>query len=240
MPIANFDITGFFAKTSEFASQGRGSFTLSPDLKPGAVRSHHVLYRETNGIDRNLMDAGINLLSSGIMAKRFSIPALQLNTFEPTSFMGPTRKMPYGQQFSDLEVEFYLMGQNRTEARSLYYMFSRWIEGIAGPRPQGTPGTSGTNPSSFIPMRDNEAPVSDSTVFDIEYYSNYHATATAEIYSPNVDPPNKPIPLIQVKFSELFPINIGALQASWDSPDAPLTLSVTFAFYYARVLAPPQ
>lgn len=246
MSITSFRPDEFFAKTAHFASQGRGLFTLTPDTAKatqGAVDDGgHILDTTTTSRDYNKakITEGLALLSRGLVAKNFSIPSLQLNTYEPFSYMGPTKKMPYGLQFSDLEVEFYLMGSSPSEAGSLHYLFSRWMEGIAGPRvgPRG-----GSNEFS---VPDSDMPTSDATVFEVEYYNNYIASAEIRIYSPtdevlpttnNVTPPPKPQVITLVKFSELFPIALGPLQLSWESPDAPLSLSVTFAYYYHRVIS---
>jgi len=234
MSITSFRPDAFFAKTAHFASQGRGLFTLTPNLATDRVDDgKHVLdvtQPTSRSYDTAKITQGLELLRTGLVAKNFSVPSLQLNTYEPFSYMGPTKKMPYGMQFSDLEVEFYLMGASSSEASALHYLFSRWMEGIAGPR-------TGSND---FEVRDSDMPISDGTVFEVEYYNNYIADGQIRIYSP-VDSVSEEIASPQVitlvKFSELFPIALGPLQLSWESPDAPLSLSVTFAYYYHRVIS---
>lgn len=206
----------FFSKTEYFASQARGKFTVT--LPPGTPeRPGHFLL---SPLPTGLLLSGKTLLEKGLLAKQASVPSVQLNTYEPTSFMGPTRKHAYGMQFSDLSVEFYLMGQTKDEAYSLYYFMYKWLEGIAGPR-QGTAADEVLN---------GQMPRSDSTSYDVRYYENYIAEATLEFYSPN----DSTSPTMKIKYSELFPIDISGLQYSWESSDTPLTMSVTFAYHYSR------
>lgn len=216
--MAKFNPSGFFNKTEYFASQARGKFTVvlppapvSPGGPPG-----HFLSSSTDA----LVSTGVTLLEDGLLAKQVSVPSVQLNTYEPTSFMGPTRKHAYGMQFSDLSVEFYLMGKTKDEAYSLYYFMYKWLEGIAGPR-KGTAADE---------VSDSQMPRSDSTSYDVRYYENYIADAILEFYSPN----DSASPIMKIKYSELFPIDISGLQYSWESSDTPLTMSVTFAYHYSR------
>lgn len=204
----------FFSKTEYFASQARGKFTVT-------LGTNHFLSSPPSPdppIDP--VSIGQGLLAGGLLAKQASVPSVQLNTYEPTSFMGPTRKHAYGMQFSDLSVEFYLMGKSKNEAYSLYYFMYKWLEGIAGPR-QGTAADE---------VVDDQMPRSDSTSYDVRYYENYIAEATLEFYSPN----DSASPTMKIKYSELFPIDISGLQYSWESSDTPLTMSVTFAYHYSR------
>ena len=65
-----------------------------------------------------------------------------------------------------------------------------------------------------------------------EYYDQYITDAEFAVYSPQ--DPNTPI--IHNKYYELYPINVGGIQTSWESQDSPLTLSVEFEFYYMQSL----
>ena len=196
----------FFSKTKYFASQARGDFSV-------ALPTNHFLSSVTGA----LAD-GKNLLASGLLAKQVTLPSVQLNTYEPTSFIGPTRKHGYGLQFADLSVEFYLMGNTPQEARSLHYFMSRWLEGIAGPR----------NGTLSDEVGVNSMPLSDSTSFDVRYYNNYIAEGHIKLYAPDSTP------IMHIQYSELFPIEISGLQYSWESSDTPVTMSVNFAYYYSR------
>lgn len=208
--MATFNPSDFFNKTEYFASQARGKFTV-------VLPTDHFL---SSTPSTGPISIGKGLLAGGLLAKQASVPSVQLNTYEPTSFMGPTRKHAYGMQFSDLSVEFYLMGKSKNEAYSLYYFMYKWLEGIAGPR-QGTAADE---------VVDDQMPRSDSTSYDVRYYENYIAEATLEFYSPN----DSASPTMKIKYSELFPIDISGLQYSWESSDTPLTMSVTFAYHYSR------
>lgn len=218
-----FNPTAFFLKAAYYPSQGRGQFKIS------AFNPTHVL-ETANGMDSNLIAKGRDALLKGWAAKSFTVPSMQLNTYEAFSYMGPTKKMPYGLQFSDMQVEFYLMGSSVDEARALHYTMSRWVEAIAGPRRTGDSS-----------INDSQMPVSDSTVFEVEYYTNYVVDAEVFMYTPTgtVTSQTQQINtqnVIHIKFSELYPIEVGSIQSSWESPDAPATMSVTFAYHYSRVL----
>lgn len=220
--MANFNPLEFFEKTAQFASQGRGRFQcdlganhfFGSTVFPEDIAPAGVVFSASNEDAR--ITLGRKLLSEGLVAKNVSLPSVQLNTYEPFSYMGPTRKVPYGMQFSDLTVEFYLMGRTIEEAGSLHYFFYKWMEGISGPRD----------------LRDDEMPYSDSTVFDVAYYDSYIADAKIEWFSPH----NDSRAVITNKFSELFPIEVSGLQYSWESQDTPVTMSVTFAYHYSRVI----
>lgn len=197
----------FFYKTAYYASQGRGEFKLTklpPVLSANAVSP-------TIGA----FEAG-SLLTRGIVAKTVSSPGSTLATFEAFSYNGPTRKHPHTQIFGPITVEFYLMGADRGEAQSLYHTFLSWHEAIAGPRDVTGNADQGIR--------------SDSTYFAIEYYDAYTVDAEFKVYSPQ-DPDNA---IIYNKYFELYPITVGGIQTSWESPDAPLTLSVEFEFYYMQ------
>lgn len=218
-PNDSYPNDSFFSKTEYFASQARGEFTVT-------FPTSHFLSSATG-----ILATGKGLLAGGLMAKQANLPSMQLNTYEPVSFMGPTRKHAYGLQFSDLTVEFYLMGNNAQEAYSLYYLMNRWMEGIAGPRetPPPPPPPAAPPPPPPDTIKNNELPVSDSTSYDVRYYNEYIADGAIKLYAPN-----STTAIMHIKYSELFPIDISGLQYSWESTDTPITMSVTFAYHYSR------
>lgn len=205
---AKFNPQEFFEKTAHYGSQGRGLFTILN--LPSIVQPWKVN-------SQILADRAKTLLSSGIVAKTISSPSSSLATFEEFSYNGPTRKHPHTQIFGPITVEFYLMGSNQLEAQSLYHTFLRWQEYIAGPKPLQSADKS---------VR------SDSAYYAIEYYDQYVTDAEFAVYAPQ-DPST---PIIHNKYYELYPLNVGGIQTSWESQDAPLTLSVEFEFYYMQSL----
>lgn len=202
---ANFNPQAFFDKAAYYASQGRSLFTLNNIPK--------VL--ENKG---GLVQTGWNLVSTGenggLMAKSINMAGYNLATFEEFSYIGPTRKHPHTQLFGPMTVEFLLMGASINEARALHYMFLTWQKEIAGAR-------FGTNETDKIAR-------SDSTFFAIEYYDNYVSEAEVKVYSPQ-DPAS---PIIWNHYQEIYPQALGELSTSWESPDAPLSLSVTFEYFH--------
>lgn len=213
---ATFNPQEFFDQTANYASAARGAFTIPAMAKPGTDAS---LKCFAPVLADPRIAAGTLMLAKGLVAKGFSIPSVSLGTYQPTSHMGPTTKKPYGMFFSDITVDFHLMGQTLVEAKSLYFTFNTWLELIAGPR--------------HFPTDHDHSVRSDSTYFSVAYYDDYNTQGIAEIYSPTSDPNE---PLIKISYSEMYPIAIGALQTSWDSKDTPLSLSVTFAYHYAQQL----
>ncbi len=160
-------------------------------------------------------NAGWGLLSQGIMAKSVQTPGHNLATFEEFSFSGPTRKHAHTQLFGALTVEFFMMGRTPEEARSIYQTFVSWHEGIAGP--------------DNLKNQVNRVPISDSTLFSIAYYSDYVSEAELKIFSPMTESP-----IIHDKFYEIYPQAIGGINTSWESQDVPMTLSVTFEYFYTQ------
>ena len=78
-------------------------------------------------------------------------------------------------------------------------------------------------------------------MFAIEYYDNYVSEAELKLFSPMVNPTNvdkEPTPIIHNKYFEIYPQAIGGLNTSWESQDAPMTLSVTFEYFYTRSILP--
>lgn len=204
---ANFNPQAFFDKTAYYASQGRGLFTLNQRPKFFPL-----------GGDP-LVDIGWKLVSSetadgGLMAQSINMTGYNLATFEEFSYIGPTRKHPHTQIFGPMTVEFLLMGQTIEEAMAVNHMFLKWQEKIAGARWDN--GTA------------DRIARSDSTFFAIEYYDNYTSDAEVKIYSPQN--PDKPI--IWNHYQEIYPQALGALSTSWESPDAPMSLSVTFEYFH--------
>lgn len=205
----SFNPQTFFEKTGYYASQGRGVFTLG--AKPA------VLTTGLSTAQATTVNLAWNLLSSGQMAKSINMPGFTLNTFEEYSLIGPTRKPAHAQVFGPVTVDFYLMGESKTEAASIYNTFVLWHEKIAGPDFEGATSNS---------------LVSDATPFSIAYYDDYTTTASAKLFAPTDI--TMSIPIIHNKYYEIFPQALGGLTTSWDSPDAPLTLSVTFECYYVQ------
>lgn len=224
-----FNPQEFFDKTGHYASQGRGLFTLgalpSVLLTGDGITRPPTVTNFSAGVDTaSIIEIGWRLLSQGIMAKSVQTPGHNLATFEEFSFSGPTRKHAHTQIFGPLTVEFFMMGKTPLEARAIYETFVLWHEGIAGAR-----------------WGDNEVdkvPVSDSTLFALEYYDDYVCpTADFKIFSPMIDPAGvdkEPTPIIHHRFYEIYPQAIGGLNTSWESQDAPMTFSVTFEYYYTR------
>lgn len=230
----------FFEKTAHFASLSRAMFQLINF--PTCLDINVINKSESYNEDQlNMINIAKNLLSTGIMAKSVTLPQQSLMLDNGFSYGGPTRKHPLGQQFSDIDVEFLLMGSNIKEARSIYYFFTEWQKLIAGPRN----------------IRSEEVPRSDSTAFAVDYYDNYVAEADITIFSPSAttreplvgtdtDPvvPTGLYPedkflasIISNKYSELYPISIGSLFTSWDSADTPASLPITFGYYYSTTRA---
>lgn len=209
--LTSFNPQTFFDQATEYASQSRGHFSCT-------LGNGHFLRTAAAGNPE--LTEGINILSTGIAAKSFSIPSVQLSTYEPVSYNGPTRKFPHTLQFADLQIEFYLMGRTTREANALYHLMFNWLEGIAG--------------KNF----GNGMPSAYEDTFNIRYYETYIAEGEINIYSPNSpDSVNgKPKTITRVKFSEMYPTDISGIQTSWESSETPVTLSVTFAYYYHRVL----
>lgn len=163
--------------------------------------------------ERNIIANGWNLLSSGLVAKSINMPGSNLATFEEFSFNGPTRKHAYGQLFGPLTVEFLLMGSTEDEARAVFRTFELWHKGIAGP-------VDGRR-------------ASDAAYFPVAYYNDYTTDAEVKIYSPMADLTTD-APIFHSKYYEIYPQAVGGLTTAWDSQDAPLTLSVTFEFFYTE------
>jgi hypothetical protein len=218
MPLApaKFGSQEFFEKTAFYGSQGRGLFTIPklPPIVPQPPSSSTGTTFKSGTGESVYVELAKELLKSGLVAKTVSSPSSTLATFEEFSYIGPTRKHPHTQIFGPITVEFYLMGKDPEEAQSLYHTFLLWHEYIAGPRFDST----------------NTSPRSDSTYYAIEYYDQYVADAEFAVYSPQ--DPTKAI--IHNKYYELYPRSVGGIQTSWESQDAPLTLSVEFEFYYMQ------
>ncbi len=155
-----------------------------------------------------------DLLSTGIVCKSFDIPGQKLATFDH-AFMGPQRKIGYGLLFSDIGVEFLLMNTKREDAACLYRYFVDWQERIASPLQTSVAGI----------------PESQHTAFGVEYYANYIAEAEATTYTPSSTEP-----AIKMHYSELFPVDIGSLKVGWEQSDAPMSLSINFAYHYSKLV----
>lgn len=169
---------------------------------------------------RLLTDAGFpwpDPLREGILAKGFSLPGRQLGTYPEFSYVGPTTKHAYGLIFPDIDVEFFLMGKTPDDAKMIYNTFLLWVDMIAGPGNRTLAGP------------ENRLPTSDSTInpFLTQYYESYHTTARGVIFSPA----GKEI--VDIQFLETYPVAISPVQTSWESPDAPITFTVTFTYFYA-------
>ena len=224
-----FNPQEFFDKTGHYASQGRGLFTLVtlPAVLGGTGLDGAPSFIKLRDEEKVAIKIGWELLSTGIMAKSAQTPGHNLATFEEFSFSGPTRKHAHTQLFGPLTVEFFMMGQTPEEARSIYQTFVLWHEAIAG--------------AQWRPGEADRTPVSDSTLFAVEYYDNYVSNAELKIFSPMIDPigiEKKPTPIIHNKYFEIYPQAIGGLNTSWESQDAPMTLSVTFEYFYTRSILP--
>lgn len=151
------------------------------------------------------------------MASVITLPPRSLGTYEPISFSGPTRTHAYNQILSDITVEFLLMGNTADEAKSIYHTFAYWHERIAGPNDLG-------------PDRLQYPPHSDITAFNTEYYDNYITDAEVRVFGATHTDGS----LIRMQYFDLYPLEIGATQLAWSAPDAPISLSVTFTYYYSR------
>lgn len=213
MPSLKLDPQEFFTKTASYASQSRGMFrlTTSPEvLKSDESKSKSPMSKSPIGV-------GLELLRSGILAKSIQMPGSSLSTFEEYSLSGPTRKVAHGVTYGPLTVEFYLMGKDIAEARALYATLHLWHNKIIG-------GFSNDN-----------VPKSDTRFFALEYFNDYIVDAEIAIFSPTetLAEPNSERAVIHTKYYEVYPQLIQGLTPSWDSPDAPLTLSVNFECVYA-------
>ena len=212
-----FDPIKFFLRTKHYASQGRGLFRVT----------RRPLMFQTGIVPQEIAST-FDILSTGIAASTISLPARQLGTHTPSSFNGPTRKHAYVQVFADFDVEFMLSGRTVDEARDLYYGLTYWQQRIAGP----------SNLNRFgIPQR-TETPVSDSDMFGAAYYNDYVSDATVTVYSPMLSPTGEPVPIMLVDFTDIYPLTIGGTQLSWATADIPVSLPVTFTYFYSQSRSP--
>ena len=201
-----FNPLQFFEKSAHFVSQGRGLFRLTKI--PG------VMSTDTIFVD-DVYQPAWDLLSNGIVCKSFDIPGQKVATFDH-AFMGPQRKIGYGVLFSDIGVEFLLMNTKREDAACLYRFFIDWQKTIAPPLFDGTIA---------------DTPVSQDTSFGVEYYDKYVSEAEATIYTPASTEP-----AIKVQYTELFPTDVGSLKVGWEQSDAPMTLTINFAYHYSKLV----
>ena len=215
MPPPTFDPTEFFDKTTYYPSSARADFRLVGDLPPVLVAGG------TSSLDRTLR-LGTELLKSGLMAFNVTLPPQTLATNDGFAYNGPTRKIPSHLVYSDLEVQFYLMGATREEAGALYRTMAYWHEHIAGYRKknsaqryEGGRGGSYTN-----------------TFHSLEYYDNYIAEAEVTLFhqtSPDVA-------VNKFHYYELYPLNIGSMLSDWSNQDQPMVLPMTFTYHYVNAL----
>ena len=109
------------------------------------------------------------------------------------------------------------MGQTAPDAKAIYTTFCEWTHNIAGPMRLEDPDSA--------TARDP---------FATRYYNEYVTDAIGTIYSQSGNV------IVSVKFLELYPVSIGQLVTSWESPDAPISFTVTFTYFYATVFSAPQ
>ena len=155
---------------------------------------------------------GLQLLQTGLVTKSFALPAQQLATYEGTTFQGPNRKIAHGIVFGDIGVTFLLMSKEERYVSAIYKTLIAWQLAAAGP------------------LDPRESVRSDTTQFGVRYYDDYVVDATATIYSPSSETPS-----ITVQYNELFPVTVGDIAVSWDNPDAPVTLTTTFAYHFSSI-----
>ena len=200
----------FFHHTAHYASQSRGIFTIDPRGIASSKLSHHI-----KGDTRAAL--GFELLGKGILTMSTSIPPQQLSTYSAGSYIGPTRKVPYGQLFTDIDIQFLLMGKHPGDGGAIYYALTKWQEFIAGPTSEGVAGTV----------------ISDFTGFAVRYYNDYVTDATIKVFSPTDGEQNTPE--IEILLTEAYPVGIGPLHTAWSSPDTPLSATATFAYHYMQI-----
>ena len=203
--INRFNPLNFFNRLSTYASQARGTFKILNI--PEMWESEASNYP---AFDR---------LKNGIVATGFTIPTQQLSTYSPFSYNGPTIDVPHTQIFTDLDVQFILTGTSIAEANELYYTFTKWQEEIAGLKTFSRVSVGDKVPVSLT----------GDSVFLSRYYSDYIVQASMEVYSPSGEK------TIEIIYHECYPKTIGSLQTSWESPDVPLSLTVSFGYYYPVV-----
>lgn len=206
-----FDPQTFFEKTAYYPSAARGEFVLT-----------HVPPVLTENVPDHLYDSirlGVALLTSGMMAFNFTIPPQTLQTSDGFNYTGPTRKIPSNIVYSDVEVQFYLMGSTRLEAGALYNTFNFWHEHIAGYRKMHSTARY-------------EGVTHTDTFFTLEYYDNY--IGEAEIRLNHQSNPNEPI--TRFHYYEVYPLNIGSTQSDWSNQDQPMVLPITFTYHYVNSL----
>jgi hypothetical protein len=219
----------FFKRTAQYASSARSRFSIDapPIWFKNIIGNKQSNSNIITSKEIELLDIGFTILKEGILAKSIALPASTLITDQGFSYGGPTRKHPLVQQFNNIDVDFLLMGRSLDEAKALYFTFSFWHEIVAGPRN----------------ISRKESTRSDSTAFAVEFYDNYTTEATASISTPIVD--NSVLgsqkelsspEVVKIHYTELYPISIGSIFASWESQDMPISLPIQFCYYYAKTL----
>ena len=203
--------SAFFQGLTTFVSQARGQLWCNI---PQQGNLHTGIVNEAGGKIADV-SVGMDLLRHGLRTKSFTIPGQSFSTITPLSFSGPERSVAYQPIFTDLNVEFYLIGKTMVEARSLYLTLRAWQSHIAGPVRSGNERQVGPTP--------------DVTRFGVSYYDDCVCDMDAHVYGPDSTADNQSI---HVKFYKAYPKSLGDIQVSWENPDAPITLSASFAYFY--------
>ena len=211
----SFSPQAFFESTAYYASQGRAAFKFLNRPTVGG---------QLSGNNLMVWNLGWDILISGLAAKQSTLPMHQFATHEPYALSGPTRKVPHTQTFNDINVEFLLMGQTPNHARALYHTFTLWQELTAG--------------ATFDVNQINQTPTPDVTHFTSAYFDDYTVGAELLIYAPQkrvgAFPEGGELVMLHNKYLNIYPLSVGNITASWDMPDTPVLLDVTFTFYYAQ------
>ena len=214
-PLSPFNPQSFFESSAYYASQGRALFKFL---------NRPIIGNRLKGIDWTVWNLGWDILMSGLAAKQSTLPMHQMHTHEAYALSGPTRKVPHTQFFSDLNVEFLLMGQTPDHARALYHTLTLWQELIAG--------------GNFDTTQINKTPAPDVTHFTSSYFDDYTVDGELIIYAPQKrvgsSEMNGELIMLHNKYLNTYPLSVGNITASWDMPDTPVLLDVTFTFYYAQ------
>ena len=206
------DPSQLFDHTRFFPTQARTTFQIvTPPLWVEQLDQQAIFTTSEKSDIRRMFDER-GPLRTGLNAHIQTIAPQQVGT-TTHAFYGPPRKHPHTILYSDLEISFLLMGQHIDDARALRRCFVCWQEYMAG-------------------RRDTAIPRSDTTAYAVEYYDNF----VSEVEVLNYDSGLVERPLIRTRFSEVFPISVGGLQTSWSSPNDPMSMSVTFAFFASTIL----
>lgn len=162
-----------------------------------------------------LMQTLQRILQTGLLSHSVTIPGRSLDTFEAQPLApAPAQKLPYGSEYGDLNLSYYLAGKDAPTIRGLATLFHVW--------------------QSFVMLDESSSfTINPQSQWGLAYLSDYATDIFVDVLGRDIPENGEARVLMSYQFEKAWPIGIGDVHYRWGEHGGSVqSLPVSFTYQF--------